>query len=277
MNYAFYKRLPRKWLSQQMYRLARIRNRPVKNTIIWLYQKITNAKTDFAKEKNPYHYRDLNDFFTRELADGARPVDPSPDALISPVDGRCAICGRIEEGQLFQAKQQRYSLEALLNSAKYAQTLKDGSTVTLYLAPDDYHRIHMPCAGQLTAMSFCPGDKHSVALDLLEKIPNLFAGNERLVCHFETEFGRMAMVMVGAMNVSSIETVWHGELHTAENNHYTYDPALSFAKGEEIARFNLGSTVILCFEKDAIELDSALLESGEKIRMGERIGSAHRD
>lgn len=272
MNTSFYKLLPRKALSALFYRLARIEYPPVKNAIIWSYQKITGANTDFAGEKNPYRYKNLNDFFTRSLAPNTRIIDTDNSHIVSPVDGRCAIFGNLTEGKLYQAKTQQYSLSALLNSQSEAEKYQDGTTCTLYLAPDDYHRIHMPYDGKLIGMSFCPGDKHSVALNLLEKIPNLFAGNERLVCHFETSFGPMALVMVGALNVSSIETVWHGEVKDNGNNHYTYDNTPFYKKGDEIGRFNLGSTVILCFPKDAIELSNPKLSTGDKIQMGEAIG-----
>lgn len=273
MNLTFYRLLPRKALSQLMYKLARIESPFWKNHIIRSYQKITGAGTDFAAEKNPLAYKSLNDFFTRALEAGARPIDSGMRTIVSPVDGRCAIFGRIEKGQLFQAKSQSYSLAALLNDADYAAQFKGGCTATLYLAPDDYHRIHQPLDGELTGMSFCPGDKHSVALNLLEHIPNLFAGNERLVCRFSTDAGEMALVMVGALNVSSIATVWHGELHDNGDNHYHYSPAKLYKKGAEIGRFNLGSTVILCFANPNISLNNAKLQSGEKIRMGEALGT----
>lgn len=277
MNIHLYRLLPRKSLSQLMYKLSRIQTPIIKNAIIWSYQKITGANTSFALEKNPYAYPTLNAFFTRALADNARVIDSNPNIITSPVDGRCAILGEIQSDQLHQAKTQRYTLSALLNNHAEAQHYTNGKTITLYLAPDDYHRIHMPCDGKLTAMSFCPGDKHSVALDLLEKIPTLFAGNERLVCHFDTEHGKMALIMVGALNVSSIETVWHGELTAQNNNHYHYPHPLSFKKGEEIGRFNLGSTVILCFENPKISFDNLKLSNGGKILMGEKIARIDND
>lgn len=271
MNDCFYRLLPKKALSQLMYRAARIETPWLKNRLIRLYQHITGATTSFAAEKNPLAYPSLNAFFTRALATDARPIASEKNSFISPVDGRCAIFGEIKAGQLFQAKTQRYSLAALLNDAAYAEQFEHGQTATLYLAPDDYHRIHMPCDGELTAMTFCPGNRHSVALDLLERIPNLFAGNERLVCHFTTDFGELALVMVGALNVSSIETVWHGELHDNGDNHYRYDAPIAFKKGEEIGRFNLGSTVILCCTAGALHWTSEKLSNGEKIFMGEAI------
>lgn len=271
MRLGVYRLIPRALCSRLFYFISRIELTWIKNCIIWIYCKITGAKTDFAAEKNPYSYRSLNDFFTRALADGARSIDEEEKVLVSPVDGRCAVYGNIENGRLFQAKTRDYSLAALLNSQRFADCFQNGKTLTLYLAPDDYHRIHMPCDGRLVMMSFCPGDRHSVALDLLEKIPNIFAANERLVLHFETDFGAMALVMVGALNVSSIETPWSGALYDQGDNFYSYDPPLFFKKGQEIGRFNLGSTVILCFPENALDFLNDKLATGDKIKMGEKI------
>ncbi|UJF25113.1 archaetidylserine decarboxylase [Suttonella sp. R2A3] len=276
MNKALYTLIPRRLMSQLMFRLARIEQPQIKNAIIKSYMRITGARTDFAAEKDPLSYHSLNDFFTRALADGARPIDDNPGHIISPVDGRCAIHEQLSAETLLQAKGMPYSLAALLGSEDWAQPFIGGSAATLYLAPDDYHRIHMPYPGTLQAMRFCPGDKHSVALSLLDKIPNIFAGNERAVCLFNTDLGKMAVVMVGALNVSSISTVWHGDVLNAADNTYDYrEQTLSFNKGEEIGRFNLGSTVILLFEPQAIDWANDKLECGEKIYMGEAIASSH--
>ena len=274
MNIHLYVLIPRRLTSALMHRLARIEKpRWLKNRIIAAYCRLTGADTDFAAEKNPYAYRSLNDFFTRSLADGARPVAPENSAITSPVDGRCAIYGSVDADTILQAKGLPYHVTTLLGSGEWAAYFAAGSSATLYLAPDDYHRIHMPCDGQLLAMRFCPGDKHSVALPLLDKIPGLFAGNERAVCLFATPFGKMALVMVGALNVSSIETVWHGAvLDRGSKNDYDYRSAgLRYKKGTEIGRFNLGSTVILFFENSVIAWKRAALDDARKIRMGETI------
>lgn len=275
MKLALYKLIPRNLVTQGMYRLARI-TRPswLKNIIIKIYILITGADTSFAIEKNPYHYKSLNDFFTRALADNVRPINPDSSQLTSPVDGRCAEFGAIEANKLVQAKNILYTLEQLLDDPALAQQFYHGQTATLYLAPDDYHRIHMPCDGQLRNMRFCPGEKHSVSLSLLDKIPNIFAENERAVCVFETNFGLMAMVLVGALNVSSIETVWHGELHDNGDNYYDYSKEQHFfKKGTEIGRFNLGSTVILIFANPKISWQSQKLQSSDKILMGQPIAT----
>ena len=273
MNIHLYTLIPRRLSSAVMYRLARVKTRFLKNAIIRAYTKITGANTDFAAEKDPYAYATLNDFFTRALAAGVRPIDADNAAIVSPVDGRCAHYGAVRDGMTLQAKGLPYSVEALLGSREWADAFAGGSTATLYLAPDDYHRIHMPCDGRLLAMRFCPGDKHSVSLSLLDRIPGIFSGNERAVCLFETPFGKMALVMVGALNVSSIETVWQGELHDrGSRNLYDYGAEdRRFAKGAETGRFNLGSTVILFFEKDVLGWKRDVLERAAKIRMGEAI------
>lgn len=273
MNTSLYRLIPRRLTSSLMYRLSRIEMPWLKNTIIRHYMRLTGANTSFALEKNPYAYQSLNAFFTRALAEGERPIDASPDHIASPVDGRCAIWQTLEQKSLLQAKSIRYTVDELLGEHELADYYRNGETATLYLAPDDYHRIHMPCDGELVGMRFCPGDKHSVALGLLDKIPNIFAGNERVVAWFETEFGTMTLVLVGALNVSSIETVWHGVVHhNPQGNTYHYTgQSRRFGKGEEIARFNLGSTVILFFPQGRIAWDAATLADQKKILMGQKI------
>lgn len=273
MNNRLYHLIPRHLLSAVMYYLARIQISWIKNAIIYSYMKITGANTEFAAEKNPYAYRSLNDFFTRALADNARPIDLNNHHIVSPVDGRCAQFGMLKSTTLLQAKGITYSAATLLGSQSWADYFFNGSTVTLYLAPDDYHRIHMPCDGSLQAMRFCPGDKHSVSLSLLDKIPNIFSGNERAVCLFDTPYGKMALVFVGALNVSSIETVWHGNItDNKQDNLYDYTKmSHHYHKGEEIGRFNLGSTVILFFENNILSWKTETLTRAEKIRMGEVI------
>ena len=274
MKTALYHLIPRRLTSKAMYHLARIQTPWLKNFIIRSYMRITGADTAFAAEKNPYAYASLNDFFTRALADGARPLDNDRQSIVSPVDGRCAIWQTLEAGTLLQAKNITYTADELLADSALAAHYIHVETATLYLAPDDYHRIHMPCDGTLLGMRFCPGDKHSVALALLDKIPNIFAGNERAVCWFATDFGIMTLVLVGALNVSSIETVWHGVLSKQADNNYDYrDTPRHFKKGEEIARFNLGSTVILFFPPNSIAWENDALAEQRKIHMGQKIAS----
>lgn len=272
MNTKLYSLIPRRLTSKAMYYLARITVPWLKNPIIRLYMHITGADTSFARKKNPYAYSSLNDFFTRELAEGERPLNTDKDTLVSPVDGRCAVWETMNDHTVLQAKNITYTIDELLGDTTLAEQYKNGATATLYLAPDDYHRIHMPCNGTLLGMRFCPGDKHSVALSLLNKIPNIFAGNERVVAWFDTEFGLMTLVLVGALNVSSIETVWHGVVHNNTNNDYDYSATpRHFAKGDEIARFNLGSTVILFFPANRIIWQEDALRDHRKILMGQKI------
>lgn len=276
MKTALYHLIPRRLASKAMYHLARIETPWLKNIIIRSYMKITGADTAFAAEKNPLAYANLNAFFTRALAPGIRPVDTDADSIASPVDGRCAIWQTLDAHTLLQAKHIRYSVDELLADTALAAHYANGETATLYLAPDDYHRIHMPCDGTLLGMRFCPGDKHSVALGLLDKIPGIFAGNERAVVWFDTPFGLMTLVFVGALNVSSIETIWHGVLRSQADNCYDYRAApRHFRKGEEIARFNLGSTVILLFPARSIVWENSALADHRKIHMGQKIASRH--
>ena len=274
MNYKFYLLLPKKLISFIFYYLSRIELKFIKDALIYLFTKITKADCEFAREKDKYNYKSLNDFFTRELDDNVRPIAESN--LISPVDGRCAIYTQnINNGELFQAKSQKYSLAALLNSQKLADIYNNGTSLTLYLSPIDYHRVHMPCDGTLISSSFCAGNKHSVALDLLEKIPNLFAGNERLVLNFtNSKIGEFSLIMVGALNVSSISTVFHGEYKKADSfiDYSLQKNPFVFKKGEEIGQFNLGSTVILVFKEKIINLNNPKLDTGDKILMGESLG-----
>ncbi|MBP3195107.1 MAG: phosphatidylserine decarboxylase [Cardiobacteriaceae bacterium] len=275
MKYAIYRLIPRLFLSRIFYYLARIENYYFKNSLIFIFSKITGANCDFAARKNLYEYKSLLDFFTRELADGAREINSDENAIVSPVDGRVAIYGDINNQQLFQAKNHKYSLSALLNCPIQAKKYESGKTITIYLAPDDYHRIHAPVDCVLQSMSFCPGDKHSVAINLLEKIDGLFIANERLVCNFSSARGEFSLVMVGALNVGSIATVWSGELknNIEDGNFYFYpDGNISFKKGDEIGRFNLGSTVILCFEEGFnLQFDNPKIATKEKIHLGEKI------
>lgn len=278
MKTSLYHLIPRKLTSSLMYRLARVENPLLKNLIIRAYMRITGANTDFAREKNPLAYRHLNDFFTRALAEGVRPVDEDARSIVSPVDGRCAIWQTIDFKTLFQAKNIEYEIGELLGDASLADRYVHGESATLYLAPDDYHRIHMPCDGKLVGMRFFPGDKHSVSLALLDKIPGIFTGNERVAAWFETPFGLMTMVFVGALNVSSIETVWHGVVRkNAQGDVYHYgDAAMHFAKGEEVARFNLGSTVILFFPEKSVRWNQQALANQKKILMGQQIATRYR-
>lgn len=211
-----------------------------------------------ALEENPTRYACFNDFFTRALKPGARPIDTAPDSIVSPADGAISQLGDIELGRVFQAKGQDYSLTELLGGdPDAAQPFMGGKFATVYLSPKDYHRVHMPLAGTLTQMVHVPGDLFSVNEATADQVPRLFARNERLVCFFDTEAGPMALVLVGAMIVASIETTWAGQVtpyrRQVRRTHYNRQETISLAKGEEMGRFKLGSTAIVVFGPQVME------------------------
>ncbi len=233
-----------------------------------------------AANPDPASYPSFNAFFTRPLADGARPLADDHDGMCSPVDGRVSEAGTIEAGKIFQAKGHHYSLLQLIGGRREdAAPFENGKFATLYLSPRDYHRIHMPLAGTLTAMHYVPGRLFSVAPHTVRVVPGLFARNERVVAIFDTEAGKLAMILVGAINVAAIETVWAG-LITPPNGraiiHRDYtDDAPTLAFGEEMGRFNMGSTVILLAEQNVRWIDE--LSAGNPVQMGQPMGSFTRE
>ncbi len=254
MNATFHALLPKKLLSAAMYRLARIKQPTIKNLAIRIFMKATGATLDDAARKRIDDYDSLLDFFTRELEVDARPiVDQNDDnVIISPVDGTVAHVGDIISGQLFQIKDYAYALDDLVGT-DYATAYQNGQATTIYLAPYNYHRIHQPMTGKLVRARYIPGELNSVSITLLDQIAGLFAKNERVVMEFETFDGgsRFLMVLVGAVNVGSIETVFHGEICP---NNYKASIDLdakgqTLNKGGELGRFNLGSTIIFITPK----------------------------
>jgi phosphatidylserine decarboxylase len=222
----------------------------------------------------------FNAFFTRALRPGARPVDSADEALSSPADGAVSQIGAIEDGGIFQAKGHWFSTAELLADAADARLFEDGAFATIYLSPRDYHRVHMPLAGCLRRLRYVPGRLFSVNRVTAESVPGLFARNERLVCLFDTAHGPMALVLVGAMVVAGIETVWTGAVTPAGRQVLTVDLALDAAarsldKGAEMGRFQLGSTVVLLLPRGVARWDEALV-AGSPLRMGERMGSLGR-
>ncbi|TLU65870.1 phosphatidylserine decarboxylase [Thalassotalea litorea] len=214
-----------------------------------------------AKLENAEDFKTFNDFFTRELKDGLRPINPDAMEICYPVDGAISQQGDIVDDQIIQAKGFNYSLQTLLGGdAATAEPFKQGKFSTIYLAPKDYHRIHMPITGTLREMIFVPGDLFSVNPLTAQNVPNLFARNERVVAIFDTEIGPMAMVLVGATIVASIETVWAGTITPPAGKEvvrWQYpsegEDAIVLEKGQEMGRFKLGSTVVCAFPKDTIE------------------------
>ena len=220
-------------------------------------------------------FRNFNDFFTRELKPGMRPLADASKYILSPADGAVSQVGRIEQGRIFQAKGRHFTASQLLGGdVDLAKRFEGGIFATIYLSPKDYHRVHMPAAGTLQSSTYVPGDLFSVNQVTAENVDGLFARNERLACVFEGPDGVFANVMVGAMIVAGIETVWNGRVEThhprlvhedfAEGQHI-------FEAGDEMGRFILGSTTVLLFEPGKVEWDSAL-KAGDSVRMGQAIG-----
>ncbi len=238
---------------------------------------IARYQVNMTEAANPdvHSYLTFNDFFTRALRSDARPLAQSD--YVCPVDGAISQFGRIEADQLFQAKGHTYSTTALVGGdANLAAQFQNGSFATIYLSPRDYHRIHMPCDGRLIRMIYVPGDLFSVNPVTARGVPGLFARNERVVCVFDTELGSLVLTLVGATIVGSMATVWHGLVNpprTGEIREWRYDDQqISLKKGEEMGRFLLGSTVVMLFQKDAMQFNSqwsAVLP----VRMGTMMGA----
>ena len=271
--------LPQHLLSRLVGRLADSRIRWIKNSFILLFNRIYGINMSEAVEENPPAYPSFNAFFTRALKPEARPIDLDPSLLVSPVDGAISQLGKIDYGRIFQAKGHSYSLTSLLGGNQdRAQPFINGQFATIYLSPKDYHRIHMPIEGRLLEMVYVPGDLFSVNNATVAEVPNLFARNERLVAIFDTAAGPMAMVLVGAMIVAGIETVWSGQmapkLRTIETSRYdSHSPEpIILAKGAEMGRFKLGSTVILLFGAKNIEWLKQY-HTGNNTRLGQPLAS----
>ncbi len=227
-----------------------------------------------AVRQRASQYKTFNDFFTRQLRDGARPIQGTQAQLCCPVDGTVSQLGRISHGTILQAKGRDYSLQDLLGGRPDdSKAFENGSFATLYLSPRDYHRIHMPVTGSLESMHYIPGRLFSVAPHTVRVVPRLFARNERVVTIFNTEAGKLAMVLVGAINVAAIETVWAGLITPPTAKDITYNDYSegehTLYKGEEMGRFNMGSTVILLLEHGSLRSD---LTAGDPVRMGELLG-----
>ncbi|MFN2359746.1 MAG: archaetidylserine decarboxylase [Marinobacter sp.] len=230
-----------------------------------------------ALESDPAAYPSFNAFFTRALKPGLRPVDTGESVLVSPVDGAISQLGTITGGRIFQAKGQSFNLNELLGGEQErARVFENGEFATIYLSPKDYHRIHMPLAGTLREMVYVPGKLFSVNPTTAENVPNLFARNERVVCIFDTAAGPMALVLVGAMIVGSVETTWVGIVAPGKRQmdvtRYDGQQApVGFNKGEEMGRFRLGSTVIMVLPKGTATWNSDQV-AGSRVRMGEAFG-----
>ena len=273
LAFSFYV-LPHHAISWLMFKCARVRSTPVKNFIIRSYTRLNPVKMHEAVEEDMFAYEHLNAFFTRALKPECRPLDSDEKNWICPVDGSVSQSCPIEDGKVFQAKGLDYSLLTLLGGdAELAKPFQQGNFATLYLSPRDYHRIHMPVSATLRQMIYIPGRLFSVAGFIVNVIPGLFARNERCVCVFDTEDGPMIMVLVGAINVSAMETVWHEGIIRGDGGKLTrYDYSgknITLQRGEEMGRFNLGSTVIVLAEK-SVQFDKAIA-AGKEVRLGQAL------
>jgi len=268
--------VPQQSLSRAAGWLASSHNKLIKNTFIRWFVKRYQVDMSLAAEENPLAYSSFNDFFTRALKPGARPIDSAADAIVCPADGAISQLGKIIDGRIFQAKGQSYTtLELLGGDETLATEFANGTFATVYLSPRDYHRVHMPYSGKLRAMVSIPGELFSVNTVTAENVPRLFARNERAVAIFDTDIGPMAVVLVGAMIVAGIETVWDGQIapfasRDLATSLYPYQN-ITLDKGDEMGRFKLGSTAIILFAQDTMRWDEKF-RAGTPTKMGEHMG-----
>jgi len=271
--------LPQHGISRLVLAATRSRAPAFKNALIRLFVRGFKPDMSDAVEREPTAYPSFNEFFTRALREGTRPVDPDPCAVVSPVDGTVSEAGALTADRLLQAKGHEYSLRALLaGNPAWERTFAGGSFATIYLAPYNYHRIHMPLPGELRDSFYVPGRLFSVNRTTARLVPGLFSRNERVFCGFDSGGMPWAIILVGALNVGSMATVWHGDVTPRKHREVTALPVsdalspLTLAKGDEMARFNMGSTVILLLPPGAAEWQDTL-SAGRVLRMGERIGT----
>jgi len=266
--------LPKEALTEFAGRFASAQNHRFAPSVIRWFAKKYNVNMEEALNPDLSSYPSFNDFFTRALKEGARPIADAD--FVCPVDGAISQCGRIEHDQIFQAKGHTYSTTTLVGGdAQLAAQFDHGQFATLYLSPRDYHRIHMPCDAKLSRMIYVPGALFSVNPATARGVPGLFARNERVVCVFEADFGPFVLVLVGATIVGSMATVWHGVVNpprTRQVKEWRYDDQdIVLKKGQEMGRFLLGSTVVMLFPKGVLEFNRAWT-SERAIRMGEPMG-----
>lgn len=262
--------VPQHRLSRVVGKIAASENPLVKTAVIAAFKTKYGIDMSIAEQTNALKFKSFNDFFTRGLRTGVRAVDADSTAIVSPADGAISQLGKIENGDVFQAKGQKFTVENLIADPQLAEPFKNGEFATVYLSPRDYHRVHMPFAGTLTETLYVPGELFSVNQTTAENIPGLFARNERMVCLFDTELGRMAVVLVGAMIVAGIETVATGKVKPSgriELNQHN----LFLEKGAELGRFYLGSTAVILFEENKMQWDEKF-KANSTVLMGEALG-----
>ena len=278
LHYLAQSLLPQRLLTRLTYRATRVRSPWFKDALIRHFVRHFRVNLAEALEPNARAYPHFNAFFTRALKPGARPIAPGDRVICCPVDGAVSQIGVADADTLMQAKGRTFSLTALLGDAERAKPFQGGAFATLYLSPRDYHRIHLPLAGRLREMAHIPGKLFSVSPLTARMVDGLFARNERVVTRFDTPAGPMALVLVGAINVASIETVWAGAStpplgKTIRRWDYPLsgDGTVRLEKGAEMGRFNMGSTVIVLFGPGQVRWE-AEFKPGATVRMGQRLG-----
>lgn len=267
--------LPQHALSRFAGWLASSENIWLKNQLIAYF--IRNHPADFSEAEitDPFQYPSFNALFTRRLNPLFRPISEGLNDFVSPADGRICTLGKLDDGTLLQAKGHTYRVKDLLGGDEdLAAHFFNGRFLTIYLAPHDYHRVHMPVDGHLSEMIYVPGKLFSVNTETVQSIPKLFARNERVISIFNTNRGRVAVILVGAMIAGSIETIWAGTVSPRKSRdilRITYDNGIFLRRGEEMGRFKFGSTVIVLTESQSLSFNLGL-EGGEKVVMGQRLG-----
>jgi phosphatidylserine decarboxylase len=267
--------LPQHALSRLILAATRVRTGWFKNGTIRAFLKLYRVDMTEAAESDPCRYGSFNEFFTRALKDGARPIANDAHAIASPVDGCISEAGTIEHDRLLQAKGRHYRLAELLAAQPWAARFEGGSFATIYLAPFNYHRIHMPLRGELLETVYVPGSLFSVNAVTAQYVPGLFARNERVLTLFDSgvDAGQFALVLVGALNVGSMATVWAGDITPAARRVVTRvpSPPTTLEKGAELGRFNMGSTVILLLEPNRARWHPEV-RAGGVVRLGQSLG-----
>jgi phosphatidylserine decarboxylase len=265
--------LPQHALSRLVLHATRVRAPWFKNWLIRGFLRLYTIDMAEAVQPDPLRYASFNEFFTRALKPNVRAIAREPREIACPVDGLISEAGKIDRDSLLQAKGRHYTLKELLASCAWAKDFEGGSFATIYLAPFNYHRVHMPLDGRLRETVYVPGRLFSVNAATASLVPRLFARNERVLTWFDTAFGEFALILVGALNVGSIATVWAGDITPAPRRVATTLPpqAVSLDKGAELGRFNMGSTVILLFQQDRARWHTEV-RAGATVRLGQSLG-----
>jgi phosphatidylserine decarboxylase len=280
---ALHRLLPARLLGRLVHWLTRIRTPILKNALIRTFVRLYAVDTRDAAAPVPHGYPSFNAFFTRELTPGARPVDPDDQAIVCPADGTIQQIGNLSGAEILQVKGLAYGAGELLGSDIDADRYRDGSFATIYLAPWNYHRVHMPLTGRILSMRHVPGELWSVSPRSAAAVPRLFARNERLICHCEGTGYPFAVVLVGALNVGSISTVWAGEVlpsATRTGSEWNYaspgQPGITLERGAQLGWFNMGSTVIVLLPASVARWADGL-RAGGAVRVGMTLGRLRHD